>query len=98
MSESKHTDPMRFFTQNVDRWGAAEWFDRLVEAVREQDKAVMAMYAAADDDKACHEMTFQTYRNIAASSAMHLVRDFEKEVRAALSTLSPPTREEGGRG
>jgi len=34
-------DPLGFF-ENVDRWGAAEWFNRLTLAIREQDKAVVA--------------------------------------------------------
>lgn len=83
MTETVKT-PMRFFSENVDRWGASEWFDRLASAIREQDKAVMAMHSADGDEKFIHEVAFETYRNIAASSAMHLVRDFETEVRRAL--------------
>ena len=64
---------------NVDKWGALEWFDRLAMAVREQDKAV----AAGD------EISFDTYRMIAASSAMRLVRDYEEVVRTALKGSEP---------
>ena len=77
-------EPMQFFSENVDRWGAAEWFDRLAKAIREQDKAV------GDDDFIATE----TFKMIAASSAMTLIRNHEVEVRAALSAaLSvPPVR------
>ncbi|MBD9540151.1 zinc ribbon domain-containing protein [Ensifer sp. ENS04] len=68
-------NPMQFFSENVDRWGAAEWFDRLAMAIREQDKACIAK-----DD-----IGFETYRMIAASSAMTLVRDHEATVRASLA-------------
>lgn len=68
-------DAMSFFSTNVDSWGAAEWFDRLAKAVRSQDKAVVSG----------DELGFQTYRMIASSSAMRLVRDYEAEVRKALS-------------
>jgi hypothetical protein len=74
--ESKQ--PLDFFT-NVDAWGAAEWFDRMAKAIREQDAAVLAK-----DD-----MAFETYRNIAASSAMRLVREYEPYVRAALAVTRP---------
>jgi hypothetical protein len=73
-------DAMSFFSQNVDRWGAAEWFDRLARAVREQDKAVVAN----------NHLAFDTCKSVAASSAMRLVRDFEPEVRAALSAQPAP--------
>jgi hypothetical protein len=86
MGDSNETgNPMALFSENVDRWGAAEWFDRLAKAIREQDKAVRAMYQLTGDDKDAHEITFETYRNIASSSAMHLIRDYEEQVRAALS-------------
>jgi len=86
MGDSSETgNPMAFFSENVDRWGAAEWFDRLAKAIREQDKAVRAMYQSTGDDKDAHEIMFETYRNIASSSAMQLVRDYEEQVRDALS-------------
>jgi hypothetical protein len=68
-------DTLRFFSQNVDAWGALEWFDRLAKAVRQQDAAVVAG----------NMLEFDTCRNVAASSAMRLVRDYEHEVCAALS-------------
>jgi hypothetical protein len=67
-------DTFRFFSQNVDAWGALEWFDRLAKAVRQQNSAVVAG----------NLLEMETCRNIAASSAMRLVRDYEREVRAAL--------------
>lgn len=70
---------------NCDNWGAAEWFERLANAVMEQDKAI-----AAED-----MLSFETYRNIAASSAMELVRGYRTEVRAALApSTSAATRRE----
>lgn len=75
MTSPSHLD---FFTSNVDAWGAAEWFDRLAKAIREQDAAVLAK----------NDMAFETCKNIAASSAMRLVRDYEHEIRAALASPS----------
>jgi len=69
-------NPMRFFSENVDKWGAAEWFNRLANAIREQDEAVIAK----------DEISFETYRMIAASSVMTLVREHEATVRDALAT------------
>jgi hypothetical protein len=73
-------DGMAFFTANVDRWGAAEWFDRLAKAIREQDNAVRAK-----DD-----ISFEIFRSIAASSAMTLVREFEEQIRSALTLKDEP--------
>jgi hypothetical protein len=70
---------MSFFMTNVDDGGAAEWFDRLARAIRAQDRAVVAGDMAE----------FEIYRSIAASSAMRLVRDYEAEVRAALTRSQP---------
>lgn len=63
-----------FFNENVDAWGALEWFNRLAKAIREQDVAV----CAGD------QVAMEICRNVAASSAMCLVRDYEQQVRAAL--------------
>lgn len=73
-------NPMSFFSENVDGWGAAEWFDRAAKAIRSQDKANVK----GDD------IAFETYRMIAASSLARLVRDHEDTVRAALSTDVEP--------
>jgi hypothetical protein len=77
--------PLDFFTANVDAWGASEWFERLAKAIHGQDAAVIAG----------DEMAIETCRNVAASSAMRLIRDFEPQVRAALSgALEPGTVDE----
>ena len=75
------SNPMSFFSNNVDCWGAAEWFDRLANAIREQDKAVLVK-----DD-----INFDTYKMIAASSAMRLVRDYEDVVCQALRPIKKIT-------
>lgn len=71
-------DTMKFFSQNVDAWGALEWFDRLAKAIRQQDAAVVAG----------NMLNMETCRNVAASSAMRLVRDYEQQVRVALAISS----------
>lgn len=68
-------DVREFFGENVDRWGALEWFDRMAKAIHGQDAAVLA----GDEGR------IEICRNVAASSAMRIVREFEKEVRAALT-------------
>lgn len=70
--------PMDFFSENVDLWGASEWFNRLATAIRQQDAAV----------RAGDMMKMETCRNVAASSAMRLVRDYEQQVRTALAAQS----------
>lgn len=71
-------NPMAFFSENVDSWGPLEWFDRLAKAVHARSQAVR------DKD----DIAFETYKNIASSSASRLVSDFEDKVRMALTTLS----------
>ncbi|MBZ9600685.1 hypothetical protein [Phyllobacterium chamaecytisi] len=74
------TNPIDLF-EICDHWGAAEWFDRMAKAIREHDKAVAAgLYVRAE-----------TYRNIAASSGLNLVRDYEQQIRAALKPVGQPT-------
>lgn len=70
-------NPMSFYRQNVDAWGPLEWFDRLAKAVHARSQAVR------DKD----DIAFETYNNIASSSATRLVSDFEDKVRMALTTL-----------
>jgi hypothetical protein len=77
---SPPSDAMRFFSEKADQWGALEWFDRLAKAIREQDKALLAK----------DEISFDTYRMIAASSALALVREHEATVRAALAATPSP--------
>jgi hypothetical protein len=66
---------MDFFNKNVEAWGAAEWFNRLATAIRQQDAAVL------ENDN----VNMEICRNVAASSAMRLVREYEQQVRAALA-------------
>ena len=77
--------PISFFSENVDAWGAAEWFDRLAKAIRQQDEAVVAK----------NDLLFETCRNVAASSAMRLVRDYEQQVRDALAAAARCPAAEG---
>lgn len=72
--------PLDYFTGSVDAWGAAQWFERLEKAVNDQDQAVVQG----------DEISAETFRMIAASSAMRLVRDFAPVVRAALSAAPQP--------
>lgn len=71
---TKAEDTLNFFTENIDTWGAAEWFNRLAKAIRQQNAAVLAGDTVA----------LEICRNVAASSAMRLVSDFEQQVRDAL--------------
>jgi len=68
-----------FFSESVDAWGALEWFDRMAKAIRGQDAAVVAK----DDAE------MEICQNVAASSAMRLVRGYEQIVRAALAPQPP---------
>lgn len=77
LDEKAH--PLSFFGTNVDGWGAAEWFDRLAKAIRAQDAAVVA-----------GDAMWETYKMIAASSAMALVREHEATVRNALAAAPSP--------
>lgn len=65
---------MAYFTQNVDGWGVSEWFDRLVKAVEDHDRAKIN----GDDIRA------ETCLNIAVSSAFRLARYCKENIRAAL--------------
>ncbi|MBB3411273.1 hypothetical protein FHT87_005226 [Rhizobium sp. BK316] len=78
-------DAMLAFVDNVDRWGAFEWFNRMAWAIRAQDKAVIEAYRAKGDMP-----ILDTFKNIALSSAMRLVRDYEDEVRLSLATRPAP--------
>lgn len=76
--EAQEAGPVQQFFGNCEGCGAAEWFERMVNAVMEQDKAVVA----GDTLRA------ETYRNIASSSAMELARGYRTQIRNALAT--PP--------
>jgi hypothetical protein len=66
---------LKFFEENVDNWGALEWFNRMARAVREADKAILEG----------RFLEAETARMVASSSATHLVREFEHEIREALT-------------
>ncbi len=67
-------NPLREFMQSVDGWGALEWFDRLANAIENQDRCVVE---GRDGE-------VEMWRNVAASSAMNLIRSHGQEVRAAI--------------
>lgn len=84
------TDPMSFFSENVDSWGAAEWFDRMCKAAHAQDEAVRTMYAATHEhEKAEAELRFETFKMIVSSSARRLV-EYEASIRSALALPAVP--------
>ena len=72
------------FFENCDRYGASEWFERMCNAVDKQDECVRLIYTDGVANKDMHELNMDTYRMIAASSMMHLVRDYREFVRQAL--------------
>lgn len=76
----KIPNAMDFFDERVDTWGPAQWFQRLVQAVRAQDDCVLAK----------QEVSFETFKSIAASSATRLVRDYADSVSWALSNNLTP--------
>ena len=65
---------LEFFKDNVDSWGAKEWFDRLVKAVYNHD-----VYRVSGDD-----LQAETCVNVIISTAFRLVRDCEGDIRQAL--------------
>ena len=74
--------PLDMFMNNVDAWGAAEWFGRMADAVRGHDDARVSGDEFADIEA-------ETFKNIMTSSAFTLVRDYEQQVRAALVSATP---------
>ena len=75
----KMTNPLEFFMTNVDSWGAREWFQRLQDAVKAHDKAVVAAYKD-EDTEAANQIRAETFKNIAMSSAFRLARDHGEEI------------------
>jgi len=79
-------NPMRFFAENVDRWGALEWFNRLVDACEDHDrKRTLAFRCTDSDEKDMLSLSADTSKMIMSSSALHLARDHADEIRSALS-------------
>lgn len=83
-SSSPDTTGLDFFSENVDAWGAAEWFNRLAKAVRRHGDAV----------RANDEGQMAICQNVAISSAWRLVSDYEQQVRAALQPSSAGSEED----
>ncbi len=81
-------NPMRFFAENVDKWGALEWFNRMVAALQESDKAVGEYWLLkqAGEDTTFAEIGMEFSKNIITSSAYRLARDFKDQVRTALAS------------
>lgn len=65
---------------NVDRWGAREWFDRMVNAVENRNRCV----------REGNLMGYDTWNNVVSSSASRLANDFAVEVRATLAAPQAP--------
>lgn len=79
------TGTVKALFANCDNWGAKEWFERLVDAIKRQDECVLAK----------DELGFETYKHLAASSAMCLVREHAGEVLSALTaSASEPSEPE----
>lgn len=79
-------NPMRFFADNVDKWGALEWFNRLVDACEDHDrKRIQAFRCADQDEKDMLSLSADTSKMIMSSSAFQLARKHKDEIRSALS-------------
>ena len=82
----KDENPMRFFANNVDKWGALEWFNRMVDACEDHDRKRVQEFRCTDaDQKDDLSMAASTSAMIMASSAFHLAREHKDEIRSALS-------------
>lgn len=75
-------NPMDYFTQNVDAWTEKEWFERLIKAVKDHDKA-----RVSGDD-----LRSDTCTNIIISTAFILARDYEQTIRQALQAQAEKDR------
>jgi hypothetical protein len=82
----KDKNPMRFFADNVDNWGALEWFNRMVDACEDHDRKRMQAFRCADaDEKDMLSLSADTSKMIMSSSAFHLARKHKDEILSALS-------------
>ncbi|MGC4393757.1 hypothetical protein [Agrobacterium sp. M50-1] len=78
--------PMRFFSSNVDNWGALEWFNRLVDACEDHDRKRTEAFRCADpDEKDMLSLSADTSKMIMSSSAFHLAREHKSEILSALT-------------
>ncbi len=79
-------NPMRFFADNVDKWGALEWFNRMVDACEDHDRKRLQAFGFADaDERDMHSLSADTSKMIMSSSAFQLSRNHKDEIRSALS-------------
>ncbi|NTD84257.1 hypothetical protein [Agrobacterium tumefaciens] len=79
-------NPMRFFADNVDNWGALEWFNRLTDACEDHDRKRTQAFRCTDpDEKDMLSLSADTSKMIMSSSALHLAREHKDEIRSALS-------------
>ncbi len=79
-------NPMRFFAGNVDKWGALEWFNRMVDACEDHDrKRTQAFRCENLDEKDMLSLSADTSKMIMSSSAFQLARNHKDEIRSALS-------------
>ncbi|NSY48505.1 hypothetical protein [Agrobacterium tumefaciens] len=79
-------NPMRFFADNVDKWGALEWFNRMVDACEDHDrKRTQAFRCENLDEKDMLSLSADTSKMIMSSSAFQLARNHKDEIRSALS-------------
>jgi hypothetical protein len=70
---------------NVDAWGAAEWFERLVAAVEARDRCVLAG----------DEIGVDTQRMIASATASRIAREYADTIRTALAAPAPSSADLG---
>ena len=79
-------NPMRFFADNVDKWGELEWFNRMVDACEEHDRKRIQAFRCEDlDEKDMLSLSADTSKMIMSSSAFQLARNHKDEIRSALS-------------
>lgn len=79
-------NPMRFFADNVDKWGALEWFSRMVDACEDHDRKRRFIFECTDDEeKDIFEISANTSKMVMTSSAFHLARECKDEILSALS-------------
>ncbi|MDH2091076.1 hypothetical protein N5K21_20295 [Rhizobium pusense] len=80
-------NPMRFFAENVDKWGALEWFNRMVDACEDHDRKRTQAFRCEDvDEKDMLSLSADTSRMIMSSSAIQLARNHKDEIRTALAS------------
>jgi hypothetical protein len=85
-------NPMRFFADNVDKWGALEWFNRLVDACEDHDRKLTKAFRCEDpDEKDMLSLPADTSRMIMSSSAFRLAREHRDEIRNALAPQPAPS-------